>query len=546
MIELINTHRKIVLGLSFVVGLIIFRFLLSSPTSNAPTEATTARIPVEKLAEVINFGDWSPSQSRAVLAQIESDNEVTVSSELNGTLESVRVQIGDPVQEGQILATFKLSNDPTQVNFLNAVSNREATEASAERNVKNAEITLRNAQAELTQTISQQDQNSTESVSNLKTQVLSSDTTIGNALNFLDRQLGSTERYRTDVVFGRLQIGATNFVLKNQTEIKVRELVRDFDSLKATITGDTPLQIRQAAQGRMTFTQKVQQQLQKYDSLISDTLISGEFSDQDQNTIQTQVDNLEPTLDNVIVNLNNLIERTESTDEGRNTAIINAQNRIRSAEEQLALAKAQAAAQVNSANTQLSSAQAAQADLIVRAPISGKIVEENVNRGAQMSIGTPLFTIVNDQATKKVVAFLSQEEWEKVQGKDEITIEINGAKVSTAQSLLSARVDPITQKIRTEFILPPEVKVLVGSFVQLLVPLQSENNNLLPISAIAFEPDGPEVLVINAKNITERNKVSVGNIVADSVEILGGLPEGSTVVRYRNRVFSGDLIKSSN
>lgn len=545
MFELIKKHRKIILGCCFIVGLIVFRFVSQIPTK-VTDEVVTPKPAVEKIAEVVNFGTWSPVQTRAVLAQIESDNEVTVNSELNGTLEEVRVKIGDTVREGQVLATFKLSNDPTQVNFLNAVSNRDASQASADRNIKNAEIVMRNAQAELAQTISQQDQNASESLTSLSTQILSSDTSIENALNFLDRQLGSTERYRTDVVFGRLQIGATNFILKNRTEIKVRELVREFETLSNNTAGATATQIRQTAQARIDFTRKVQTQLQNYDRLISDTLISGEFSDQDQNSIQTQVDNLEPTLNNVIINLNSLIEGTETTNEGRNTAIVNAQNRVKSAEEQLQLTKAQAAAQVNTANTQLSSARAAQTDLIVRAPISGKIVEERVNRGAQMSVGTQLFTIINDQAVKKVVAFLSQDEWEKVQTQPEITIVINGLKVTTAQSLLSARVDPTTQKIRTEFILPTEVKALVGSFVQLLVPLQSANNNLLPISAIAFEPDGPEILVLDEQDIGRRQKIAIGDIVADSVEILGGIPENSRVIRYRNRVFAGDKIRPTN
>jgi len=536
-------HRKLAIALLLIVGLLAIKFLsgprYSEPVIEVPTKDRT---PIEKTAEIITYSAWSPDENRAVLAQIESDNEVEISSELNGTLSSIEVSIGDRVQEGQILARFKVSNDPTQINYVNALSNLTAAEATTQSNIQSAEIALRNAEAEMARTISQQGQSINQSIISLRTQAKTAETTISNALTFLDRQLGASPAYVGESVFGRLHIGSRNFLLRNRTESIIRDLVREFVFLqRETVTDDEQL-VKAYAQERIAFAEKIKIQLNNYNLLIRDTIISAAFTNENQSTIQSQLDALRAPIDNLIINLTNLEQSTDGTSEGNKTAILSAENRVSSAKEQLEISRAQAKAQMISAQAQVNSAAASQTDLIVRAPISGKIVEKQVNRGAQVSIGTPLFSIVNDRASKKVVAFLSQEELLKAQNANGLTIEVNGITVTTQQSFLSARVDPSTQKIRTEFLLPAEVEALVGSFVSLLIPLQSVGQNLLPISAIAFEPDGAEVLILDNQNIAQRKKITVGDIIADSVQINGGLNTNDKVVKYRNRVFSGEKV----
>ena len=217
MFETAKKHRKIIIALLFVMALILFKFF-SGPRYDEPVVDNTLiedRAPNQKTTETLLFGLWTPEQNRAILAQVESDNEIALTSEISGTLSAVNVNIGDTVREGQILARFKLSNDPTQINYLNSLSNLTATQASASSNIQSAEIALRNAESELTQTISQQGQTSNQSLSNLKTQAKTAETTIQGALTFLDRQLGATPSYEREDVFGRFQIGSKNFLLKN-------------------------------------------------------------------------------------------------------------------------------------------------------------------------------------------------------------------------------------------------------------------------------------------------------------------------------------------
>ena len=104
--------------------------------------------------------------------------------------------------------------------------------------------------------------------------------------------------------------------------------------------------------------------------------------------------------------------------------------------------------------------------------------------------------------------------------------------------------DGLTQKINVEFpIDSSEEDLLVGSYVKLLLPIKNGIPNLLPISAVSFEPGGAEVIVIDAENIARRKKVETKKIISDSIEIAGGLEAGEQVVRFRNRVTAGEEVK---
>ena len=70
----------------------------------------------------------------------------------------------------------------------------------------------------------------------------------------------------------------------------------------------------------------------------------------------------------------------------------------------------------------------------------------------------------------------------------------------------------------------------------------SENSQLIPISAISFEPDGAEVFIINDENIVTRQKVTTGKIISNAIEILGGLEINQKIVQYRNRTNSGEEV----
>ena len=108
----------------------------------------------------------------------------------------------------------------------------------------------------------------------------------------------------------------------------------------------------------------------------------------------------------------------------------------------------------------------------------------------------------------------------------------------------SIRINPESQKIQVEFpIATLPDNVYSGAFVKVLLPLNGVKSNLLPISSIAFEPDGAEVLVVDEAGITKRQNVFIGKVVANAVSIIEGLNDDDQVVRYRSQVYSGEVVE---
>ena len=64
------------------------------------------------------------------------------------------------------------------------------------------------------------------------------------------------------------------------------------------------------------------------------------------------------------------------------------------------------------------------------------------------------------------------------------------------------------------------------------------------MSALSFEPDGAEVLIVNDQNIAERRIVKYSKIVSDSVEISDGLRLGDRVIEFRKQANAGEKIKA--
>lgn len=596
--------RKIILGLCLIAAFFMVIWAFSGPSetrnlnvpekdSSSESEIKADDLPKTREAEIIEYGVWTPANVRAVLGTVESDSEIEVQSEVSGNIATVLVNVGDEVRAGQVLARFKLAGDPTQIQYLNAVSGlnsarnssansikqaeinveaarknlAETKRVSQESTIRQAEIQLENARKSLERTIAQQSQNYQQNFVNLGTQAKTSQTTFENTINYLDRQLIATNKYRYEFSTGREEIGNRNTILKNNTKNQTAALSREFDTLKVQTPGARQSQITQFARANLQYGRKLQDLLNDYYVLIDDTVYVQSVNEASLNAVRSEVEGLRGSLDSVVQSLESSLESALTAREGSDLSVTNAQNQVLAAEASLELARSQAESQVTSAqnqidqalaaldlaksqaNSQVVSAQdqvnityAARSDLIVTAPISGTISARSVNVGNFVSTGSTLFSIVNSAATKKAVANLTADEWFALKDVDTVTLKINDQAVIASQFFLSEKVDPVTQKIRGEFVIPNEQPVLIGSVVRVQVPIQADIQNLIPLSSVSFEPDGVEVLVVGANNLVERRSVSVGEIVADSIQILDGLEVNDRVIRYQSRVFPGDQI----
>lgn len=536
----VTRKQIIILAIILVSAVALVRLMGSEPVVEKEPEIKT------KVAQTIIWGEWRPDSNREVLATLSSSGDIDIVAEVSGTIDEVYVRIGDSVREGELLATYRKFDDMTQVAYENAVRSYEVTRLSAQNSVQSAEISLQTAKAQLEQTKETQEQTYTQVFETLRTQAKNSETTASNALNWADRILGASTRFRYQLSTAQLQIGANDQLKQQATKNLIEDLVREEENLPALPTfRPTDDDVLRYAQARLSFLREVQEVVRNMDSLIRSTSLSSRISSTERTTFQTEAESFSSKVDAEILSLETKIETAKTQNQSKRLSILTAENAVRNAEASVQLARTQADSSVATARNSLQSASVSKSDLEIRAPFDGKVTAKNISEFDQVTIGQNLFSIVSETIAPKAVGYVTKDELDRLLTTEIVKIKLSNDEVlEVKKSYLSYKTDPESQKIRVEFQLDEYPKdVLVGSFVKILVPAQNGKVNLVPITALSFEPDGAEVLILDADSMARRVKVQYGKIVGDAVEILEGLEKGTKVLQYRNRAHAGEKIE---
>lgn len=539
--------RRIIYFL-LIAGIVILGILYfqknKEKISDIPQEnpAKLAEKTFTKKAEVLQFGSWQPDNHRRILGTVQSSSDISIYSDLSGDIAKVFVDIGDNVYKGEIIAKFSRENDISQISYNNAVRSLETAKISTENSVRSAEIALENARNDLEQAKSATNQNNSQIFNVLYSQAKNAETTIANAINWSDRLLDATESYDSDPRGAK--VGSNNSILKNDTKNLIRKISRDFsntDDLPSYQKNDS--QISQFANKKMNLLRDTQKIARNMDTLIRGTTSSRSFSEQTKSQLTQEINGIMSQLDGNIISLESAIENSKSGNEQINSTILSAENRVKNAESSLNMAKSSAENQLSNSQNQINLAGKSIQDLNVRAPFEGKISAKFVKDFDRVNPGQKLFSIVSKNSVPEVIAYLSAEETQLLNDLDNIKIELSdGETIPVENVAIAGKLDRTTQKMEAKFSGISD-KLLIGSIANILLPINSGSSNLIPISAISFEPDGAEVFVVNTAKKVERRKIQTGKIVSSAVEVLGGLESREILVKYRNRVNAGDLIE---
>ncbi len=549
MSEFTRIHKRQLIGGGIIVLLFVgFKVLNRDPVPTdtealLPSESLETQI-IERQASVVRFGEWSPSEYRTVLGQVISDGNIEVKAELSGTIAGVNASVGDKVAAGQVLASFKTTGDPTAINYQSALSNLETTQLSGQNSIRSAEIAVENAQKSLAQTVAQQDQAYAQAYEALRLESQSVKTLITSAIDTVDKHVQFSTKYQYNQDLAYTQIGNTDVVGRQNIKNQGQQLAMRVNALTPVSASASESQIVQDANTRLAILKSLQQLFDDLEILVERTAVNSRITEAQVAGFLASIEGVHASLDARVSAYQGAIDGAKGAREQTRLAILSAQNALESAEANVELSKSQVEAQVVGARNQVNIAGASTADLVVRAPISGTITAKSVRAGDLVSPGTVLFTIVNEAQEKKVVAYLSQEERAQAARAETIQIEINGKLIPVTEKFLSAQLESQTQKLLAEFTVPAET-TLVGNLATVRIPLGSSiegESNLLPFSAVSFEPDGAEVLVLNENAIAERRKVMVGRVVVSNIEIMSGLQTGDNVVEYYKRVLPGERV----
>lgn len=195
---------------------------------------------------------------------------------------------------------------------------------------------------------------------------------------------------------------------------------------------------------------------------------------------------------------------------------------------------AAAEAQLAQARTQQSQAQERIGNQRVTASLAGTVSEKRVSSGDIVTVGAPLFTIV-DLNTLQLEASVPTDSLAALQPGAAVDMEVRGyndERFRGTISRIAPTVDASTGQVRVYVAIANQGRRLVGGlFAEGTVTTVVRNGLIVPIAAL--DESGNQPAVTRVRNgVAERVAVRLGvrNEAEGTVEILAGLNEGDRVL----------------
>lgn len=194
-----------------------------------------------------------------------------------------------------------------------------------------------------------------------------------------------------------------------------------------------------------------------------------------------------------------------------------------------------ARARVNVAQAQFRQAQASNARLSVRAPVSGYVLERNVEPGQTATGGAgALFRIAKD-GELELQAKLGESDLAVVSPGTPASVTPVGAQRSFDGQVwqIAPVVDAQTRQGIARIALPFDRALKPGGFASVNIAAGSVTAPVLPESAIQTDREGKSfVYIVTSDNKAKRRDVKLGTVTSNGVPVLSGLSDSDRVVLY--------------
>lgn len=208
------------------------------------------------------------------------------------------------------------------------------------------------------------------------------------------------------------------------------------------------------------------------------------------------------------------------------------------------LAARTAGAQLGSAQAQLTAQTVRQSLMVVRAPMSGRVLTRTVRPGDVASPSAIMFTIAAGQVVELDAEIPEQRLGLVHVGQGARVTLPSGAVVEGRVRLVSAQVDADTRLGRARVTLPVRSDLRPGGFAEVTFLGDGAPVLVLPDAAITYSADGTFVTTIGAQNRVKQVAVKVGRRASGMAEIVSGPPAGTRVLTgSQDFVLPGDKVQ---
>lgn len=512
----------------FVLSLV---FCLTGCNSTENTEEATedkritVKVDTPKISSIENSGDF--------IGTVQSEEQVYVMSKLSGDVTETFFEVGDYVNEGDLLFTV----DDTSAQIQLKQANASLSSANASLNTAKAGVNTANAN------INYQTASVTESFAK-------SDTT--------EKQLQlSIDQAEVNFRNNEINIGTLDNTLTNLKD-KLNDVNDGIDALKPQLEGAKAEYAAALSDAQSNPTVIAKQEAANAKKSILDTYSSNLSSlESSKDSLESSIKQTEASIStaknsNCLIVEQADIARDQKSDyqnytratigNGGLASLAQAQAGVVQAEAGVVQSKAgitQAQAAVDAAKLQLDYAN-------VTAPVSGIITSKGVTKNNMTSTGSVAYTIMSD-GSKFVVFYVSEDIMRELQVGQSITVEKNNEELEAVITENPQVADANTGLFMVKARVNGNEDLVSGIKVKLnMTTKHADNVMTLPIDAVYHESEKSFVYTyVNGK----ANKVYVETGLYDDekIEIISGITTDDQVITtWSSQLRNGSEVKVEN
>lgn len=467
-------------------------------------------IPKEIEPELFILKSETITPSLSLTGFVEAEKEIPLSSKITGRIDSLFVVVGDFVKKGQSLAKYSVLNDTNQTAYLNALTNLQTIENSAQNTVQSSEISFQNAKTEAKQTEVRERENLIRLEETLLTRTQNTDTLIDNVLYFLDKFVLASPRFRNSGNGLSYSVGQNDTIGKQQIKNETLGFINEFEKRNITTLFVIPF-----AEEKLEFLKQLKSTLTAFDQMVQNSNISSSFTESQKSSIQTQSYQILNGLNAEILGFENQIRTTKTAQAQINLTLLNVQNKVNALGSGLKLSQSQADNQVSQAKNQLALTSNFQKELDFKSPFNGIITQKFVEEGQLLTTGTVLFSLA-DVSGFKIRTQIPDTKIGQIKKGNSVEISLDGyddAFIGTVTKL-DPTVNPQTRKLGIEIqINNPDKDLKIGSFARLKVLLNEKPTMFVPRYFVFASFDGPFVVLENGDKVYVKTGIEKINTV---------------------------------
>lgn len=184
--------------------------------------------------------------------------------------------------------------------------------------------------------------------------------------------------------------------------------------------------------------------------------------------------------------------------------------------------------------------------MTLRAPVSGLVLQRNVNLGDISGGGGNPWFVLADGGEIELFADVAEADFDKMRPGLRATVSLaDSGSAEGVVRLVSPRIDAATRLGKVRISLPVRSDIRAGGYARATFTDLSRAVPALPETAIRYDANGASVMVVGADGKVSQVPIRTGDRGGGYVELLSGPPAGALVVaKAASQILPGDYVKS--